>query len=276
VGAVNLIIWIFVYSTCLVHITLFAIIYSKHKNKIELFYLIVLSNMFLLAVIIMLSFILDINNVIPVIVNCILLLYITVPLYGYKLWDVNKKYYKLIPVLVIAEAIIENVLMANNIYIILYLSRIIFYILLLVPVFINKKKFAKDSLEWNMQNVTIKTVVIFLAFMIIFIPFSLFLFEISYVSSLWWAAFTLSYQIPGLVYCKRYLLRKNVLSGKTGISSLTKRENEVALAICDGLKYEDIAQKLYISLSAVKKHSFNIYRKLGINNNRELMQIFMK
>jgi DNA-binding CsgD family transcriptional regulator len=255
---------------------LFAIIYSKHKNKIELFYLIVLSNMFLSAIIIMLSLIFDINNIISIIVNGILLLYITVPLYGYKLWDVNKKYYKWIPILVIIEAVIENILMANNIFRIVYLSRIVFYILLLIPVFINKKKYEKDSLEWNMQDVTIKTVMIFLVFMIIFIPFSILLFEISYVSSLWWAAFTLSYQIPGLAYCKKYLLRKNILLAEAGISSLTKRENEVALAICNGLKYEEIVEKLYVSLSAVKKHSFNIYRKLGINNNRELMQIFME
>ncbi|MDR0456498.1 MAG: helix-turn-helix transcriptional regulator [Treponema sp.] len=275
-STINLILWISVYSICLVHITLFAIIYVRHKNKIELFYLIVLSNMFLLAVIIMLSLIFNINNVIPIIINCILLLYITVPLYGYKLWNVNKKYYKCIPIFVLTEVIIENVLMTKNIFEILYLSRTILYILLLVPVFINKKKYEKDSLEWNMQNVTIKTVIIFLAFIIIFIPFSMFLSEISYTSSLWWAAFTLSYQIPGLVYCKKYLLKKNVLSDKTEISSLSKRENEVALAICNGYKYEEIAKKLFISLSAVKKHAFTIYRKLDINNSRELMQIFIE
>jgi DNA-binding CsgD family transcriptional regulator len=197
-------------------------------------------------------------------------------LYGYKLWGVSKNYYKYIPILVIPEAVIENILMANNIFQVLYLSRIIFYILLLAPVLNKRKKYEKDTLEWNMQNVTVKTVIIFLVFMISFIPFSIHLFEISYVSSLWWAASSLSYQIPGLVYCKKYLFRKNILPGKMGISSLTKRENEVATAICRGLKYEEIAQQLFISLSAVKKHSYSIYRKLGINNNRELMQLFME
>jgi DNA-binding CsgD family transcriptional regulator len=271
----NLIIWISVYSICIIHITLFAIIYARHKNKIELFYLIVLSSMFLLAVIIMLSLILDIKNVIPIIVNGILLLYITVPLYGYNLFGVNKKYYKIIPILVVIEAIVDNILMIHNIYSFLYLSRTFFYILFLAPIFINAKKYQKDSLEHIMQKVTKKTLVIFLLFIIAFIPFSMLLFEISYVSSLWWAAFTLSYQIPGLVYCKNYLLKKDDSLSKTGISSLTKRENEVASAICSGLKYEEIAKKLFISLSAVKKHSYSIYRKLGINNNRELMQIFM-
>jgi DNA-binding NarL/FixJ family response regulator len=48
------------------------------------------------------------------------------------------------------------------------------------------------------------------------------------------------------------------------------------MAICNGLKYEEIAENMHISLSTVKRHSFNLYRKLGINNNRELMQLFME
>jgi len=42
------------------------------------------------------------------------------------------------------------------------------------------------------------------------------------------------------------------------------------------LKYEAIAGKLFISLSAVKKHAYNIYQKLGIHNNRELIMIITK
>jgi DNA-binding CsgD family transcriptional regulator len=224
----------------------------------------------------MLSLVLDIKNIIQIIVNGILLLYISVPLYGYNLFGVPKKYYKLIPVLVITDAVVENVLMAHNIYSFLYLPRVFLYILFLVPIFIHTQKYKKDSLEGTMQNVTKKTVIIFLIFMIAFIPFSMFLFEISYVPSLWWAVFTLSYQIPGLVYCKKYLFNKGIAVGKTGLLLLSKRENEVALAICSGLKYEEIAGNLFITLSSVKKHSFNIYRKLGINNNRELLHIFME
>jgi DNA-binding CsgD family transcriptional regulator len=224
----------------------------------------------------MLSVVLDIKKTIPIVVNGILLLYITVPLYGYNLFGVPKKYYKLIPIVVIIEAVAENILMAHNIYFFLYLSRIISYILFLAPIFMHTKKYEKYSLEWVMQNVTKKTVVIFLIFMVAFIPFSIFLFEVSYVSSLWWAAFTLSYQMPGLFYCKKYLFNRGGTAGKNGLSVLSKRENEVALAICSGLKYGEIADKLFISLSAVKYHAFSIYKKLGINNNRELMQIFME
>jgi DNA-binding CsgD family transcriptional regulator len=62
---------------------------------------------------------------------------------------------------------------------------------------------------------------------------------------------------------------------QSGLNLLTKRENEVAMEICSGLKYEEIANKLFISLSAVKKHTYNIYRKLGIKNNRELILLKM-
>jgi DNA-binding CsgD family transcriptional regulator len=179
--------------------------------------------------------------------------------------------------LVILEAIIENILLAYNVIGILYVSKIVFYILLTVPIFLpHKTKYEKGSPEWDMQKATKIIIVIFVPLAVVCIPFSAVFFEVSYASSLFWALFTIMYQIPGLVYCMNRLLKKGALPGKTGIASLTKRENEVASAICSGLKYEEIAQGLYISLSAVKKHSYTIYRKLGINNNRELMQVFMK
>ena len=290
-NTVNLVIWILIYGICLVHITLFAIVYSRNKKNVELLYLIVLLNIFLLAVIIMLSLAFRYNNFIPIMVNGILTLYITIPLWGYNLFDVDKKYIKNIPILVITEAVIENILLAYNFFNILFISRIVFYILLTVPIFIKKEnKYEKNSLEQKTQFVTKITVTLFAVFMASLIPFSSLIFEISYVSSLFWAVFTLSYQIPGLVYCKRCLFNpiiendsaspqgaaaNGIALNDTELSSLTKRENEVALAICEGLKYGEIAEKLFITLSAVKKHAYSIYKKLGIKNNRELMHIFM-
>jgi DNA-binding CsgD family transcriptional regulator len=231
----------------------------------------------LLAVIITLSLVFRKDNFIPILVNGILTLYITLPLWGYYLFDVDKKYFKNIPILVITEAVIDNILIINNLLNILYILRIVFYILLTIPIFIKKKnKYEKDSIEGKMQKVTKITVIAFVTFMASLVPVSLLIFEISYVASIFWGVFTVSYQIPGLVYCRNRLLKKNALSDKTGISSLTKRENEIAVAICNGYKYEEIAEKLHISLSTVKTHSYTIYRKLGINNNRELMQIFMQ
>jgi len=126
-----------------------------------------------------------------------------------------------------------------------------------------------------MNRMGLKTALIFLIFFLMLIPFVLFLFKLPYVFSSFWAVFNIAIQIPGLLYCKKRFFPNAALFDKKELSLLTKRENEVALAICEGYKYEEIAQKLFISLSSVKKHSYNIYRKLGINNNRELMHIFM-
>jgi DNA-binding CsgD family transcriptional regulator len=228
----------------------------------------------LLAVIITISHILNIDNFIQILINVIFTLYFTVPLWGYYLFSIDKKYFKNIPILVILEIIIDNILFAHNLVEILYILRVVFYILLAAPVFI-KKKDENDSLERKMQNATRIIVIVIVILMASLVPLSLWIFDRSYTASIFWAIFTVSYQIPGLVYCKNYLFNKGTLSKKIGISSLTKRENEIATAICNGYKYEEIAEKLNISLSTVKTHSYTIYRKLGINNNRELMQIFM-
>jgi DNA-binding CsgD family transcriptional regulator len=225
----------------------------------------------------MLSFIFGRNNVIPVFVNSVLSLYITIPLFSYILFDVDKKFYKNIPILVVADAVVGNILLKYNYFGILYMLKIFFYILLTIPPILKRRiKYEKNSLEWTMQKITKITIVIFVPFTILLIPFSSMIFEVSYVSSLFWAAFTLFYQVPGLVYCKRYLFNKGIAINKTGLASLSKRENDVALAICTGLKYGEIAEKLFITLSAVKYHASSIYKKLGIKNNRELMHIFME
>ena len=274
---INLVVWIAVYSICLVHITLFAGIYIKNKNKLELLYLVVLVNIFLLAVIITLSLVFRYDKFIPILINGILSLYITVPVWGYFLFDVDRKFFKIIPMLVIPEAIFENILLVHDKLTFLFISRIIFYLLLTAPIFLRKKtKPEKNSQVLKMQTVTKITVTLFVMFMASLIPFSKQIFEISFVSSIFWSVFTLSYQVPGLVYCIGRLTRKDASFGTTGLSSLTKRENEVALAVCSGLKYEEIAEKLFITLSAVKKHTYSIYRKLEIKNNRELIHIFME
>jgi DNA-binding CsgD family transcriptional regulator len=231
----------------------------------------------LLAVIITLSLVFRINNFIPILVNGILTLYAAVPLWGYCLFGVDKKYFKNIPLLVITEAVVDNILIAYHKLVILYILRVVFYVLLSFPIFIkNENKYQKNSPEGKMRNITKITVTLFAVFFASLIPLSKQVFEISYVASLFWAVFTLSFQIPGLAYCKKYLFNKETTVNKTGLSSLSKRENEVALEICNGLKYSEIAEKLFISLSAVKKHSFFIYKKLGVKNNRELMQLFME
>jgi two-component system, NarL family, response regulator LiaR len=51
---------------------------------------------------------------------------------------------------------------------------------------------------------------------------------------------------------------------------LTKRENEVAQMLAEGLLYKEIAERLGISIDTVKKHCKNIFAKLNARNRTEV------
>jgi DNA-binding NarL/FixJ family response regulator len=55
---------------------------------------------------------------------------------------------------------------------------------------------------------------------------------------------------------------------------LTKREEEVAHGIIDGLSYKLIADRHTLSIDTVRKHIRKIYRKLQINSKGELIAKF--
>ncbi len=55
---------------------------------------------------------------------------------------------------------------------------------------------------------------------------------------------------------------------------LSSREWEVLSAFCDGKDYHEVAQALYISDSTVRTHLKNIYRKLGVDNQRTLLRMY--
>lgn len=55
---------------------------------------------------------------------------------------------------------------------------------------------------------------------------------------------------------------------------LTDREGEIINLLSIGVKYKDIAEKLYISLDTVRYHIKNIYFKLKINSRDEIRNYF--
>lgn len=57
---------------------------------------------------------------------------------------------------------------------------------------------------------------------------------------------------------------------------LTKRETEVALLVRDGLSNKEIAKKLFISDTTVKKHISNIFEKLELTNREQLRTLEIK
>ena len=55
---------------------------------------------------------------------------------------------------------------------------------------------------------------------------------------------------------------------------LTRREHQVALYAVDGLTNNQIAKKMYLSPSTVKKDLSSVYDKLNINCRRQLKELF--
>ena len=50
------------------------------------------------------------------------------------------------------------------------------------------------------------------------------------------------------------------------VDPLSDRELEVVALVADGLKYQEIADKLVVSLNTIRTHSKNIYSKLGVDS----------
>lgn len=58
--------------------------------------------------------------------------------------------------------------------------------------------------------------------------------------------------------------------------NLTDREIEVLLLLADGLQYQQLAEKLSISVSTVKFHQTNIFAKLGVQTRSEALVTAVK
>jgi DNA-binding CsgD family transcriptional regulator len=202
--------------------------------------------------------------------NCLLALFASVTYSVYKMNVMDKKYYFAIPATILIAAVIYNYFILIDYAAIAYSAASVFFIILFIPVFLKKTNVSSIDNNDGKNLRKTGTTMFFIALFFTLTGFLLsqFAVRLPYLLSIHFAVFTIAYQIPGFLYCRKRLRRD---SKNISLSQLTKREKEVALEICKGLKYEEIADKLFVSLSAVKKHAYNIYRKLGIKNNRELM-----
>jgi DNA-binding CsgD family transcriptional regulator len=275
VDIVNVLFWITAYSVCFLNIILWWALYLKYKNKIELFFLFILCNVFIVVIVAMISVMAAGNERIftSILINSSATFLLTVSFYVYKAADLKKTFYWAIPIAFITALILCNMFIHYNKTVFTSLSIMGLFALLFIPVFRKKEKLEKNSFGYTLARMGNATFCIFGVLTVAFIfIFSLIDGEFrQYISSFYWAFFVILYQVPSLVYCKNRLRQKR--PGAKGLPGLTKRENEVVMKMCQGLRYEDIAKELFVSLSTVKKHSYNIYRKLGISNNRELMRL---
>ncbi len=55
---------------------------------------------------------------------------------------------------------------------------------------------------------------------------------------------------------------------KTGFG-ISKREDEMLGYLAEGMTYQEVADKMFISLSTLKSHIYNTYEKLQVNNKVE-------
>ena len=52
---------------------------------------------------------------------------------------------------------------------------------------------------------------------------------------------------------------------------VSPREREIIRAVVFGMRNDEVARTLAISVNTVKKHMYNVFQKLGIRRRRELM-----
>ena len=76
------------------------------------------------------------------------------------------------------------------------------------------------------------------------------------------ALFSHSAKSGTLPISKNSILVKSIEKHK-----LTMREGEIILMISEGFRHKEIADKLFISESTVKKHLSNLYQKLGVQSS---------
>jgi DNA-binding NarL/FixJ family response regulator len=68
---------------------------------------------------------------------------------------------------------------------------------------------------------------------------------------------------------------KQPVQDNTYVKSLSNREREILNQLSKGLLYKEIAAELFISQETVRKHVYNIYEKLHVNNRIEAVNMFL-
>lgn len=68
--------------------------------------------------------------------------------------------------------------------------------------------------------------------------------------------------------------KKESIHSKRKLEELTDREYEILEALVNGKLYKEISDLLFISVETVRKHVYNIYKKLHVNNRVEAFNKF--
>ena len=115
-----------------------------------------------------------------------------------------------------------------------------------------------------------------------FLP--LFMYKIPYTPLLYFLI-----NAVGIVAIRRYMVQKEVVEEAKysqeindsidvfvtlqEMYSITERENEIIKYVIVGNSNKEIGSYLYIFVNTVRNHIYNIYRKMGIKNRYELINL---
>lgn len=172
-----------------------------------------------------------------------------------------KRRYNITVLIILSFGLVINVAI-TSIVITLYFYIFLFYLY-----------FSRNE-EDNKFRVLIKRLLILTAFTTVSFILDLFeelkIYEILSIDF-----YPISIILIGLFFILTYLRNKKILeiTDSVNFSVLTNRENEIAVNIVQGFSNRDIAEKLYISESTVKKHINSIFKKLEIKSRWELIKI---
>jgi DNA-binding NarL/FixJ family response regulator len=74
----------------------------------------------------------------------------------------------------------------------------------------------------------------------------------------------------------RHLVQRSQPAAVSVTAKLTNREREVLLLLADGLRQDDIAERLFISRKTVGTHVTNILRKLGVRSQTQAVAVALR
>lgn len=285
-------------------ITLSTVAYIRYKNTLIKYYsyLLVTMGIILLEQTVttykivnnLHSNMLDVVITILSFVSCSYLIYV-LPLFSHKLmhlelWEKRKKIYKFLALIPIISLLFYYFL---NIRIIIPLANSILFLVILY----NLVLFLKYNNRIK-QNEVKSTLKILFIFTILFFPYMFLDTKTDYIELLSKyfpygllsvSIFYLIWNVVSIFYVLKYIKKMQIpLEANTHISeeklqygfytvyNITNREKEVISFLLKGYSYKKISEELFISLSTVKTHIRNIYKKTEVKNKIELLNLLNK
>jgi DNA-binding CsgD family transcriptional regulator len=285
--------WIAAYSVCVITVITGYFLYLKNKEKTVFAFLLILLNTLSVTVFIMLNHIFNFFNeyFLLILFNILSLYYITINNFILVLEKIKFSLFKLCITVLFSVLLIDIV----SLFLLKFIIEFLYYFFGLPLVFSNiyiycfkavKKKEYKIHLVKFWRNIGSSSVfsgIIAVIFGVIYFILVFLNDADNYTVSYIFSAFTIFYNMPGLIHFLSELMKiQKTAFSKVDLQKgmeklgLSPREMEVAIKIINGMKYKDIAENLFISLTTVKKHAYNIFRKADVKNSRRLIQKIIK